>query len=1361
MPKPISSSSLIITAIIGFLIFAALVADLGGTPLKEWVDLAHLKQGLYCLNKGLWNQTWEHLRQALTIGKYTFGMMLFLIILGVVRFIHESKIPTPVRSEDVSSGKDTRLQKHLVEQLGKKIFNQAPYPIELVDQKVEDEIEKIRKARFFVEFDSFKSSLVLGNRLLERGIFQGSDEIRGRALAWCARFLARSEEVDQAGEFLALAKTIGDSPETKIAEAFIISQKGDKAAALKTLAGVGSPASRTAGLMIVAHHDSSNGAIKWMTDAGFEVEDLDSDGKFILLLNQLELSNWDAGTQILTALNDADYQKTPILHHFAAVTKLLSAVPIEFRPVVLKQVPFDASGFPLASDAVAMDARCEAHGRFLDAVDAARQLSCHSTAKSDDLYALWLELMDPAKATNGRNRLKEQLRDPKLALGLVHFALQFGLKLDWNAVERDIEQQIAINGGMTTEAATARYALVFKQKTPEDAANYIAQYYDQLAAHIDTQLMRLRQIELLSRSGLGQKANDRLDRFISQGISAEEEAYLRGVITQAVGSDPIEALKAQYKATKDLSDLTNLVNELEIRRQWDGVCEYGAKLFECTHSLLDAERLVNAFNNTQKSGPLVEFLILNADLISQSKILQMSYAWGLYNEGSLIESRTALAELKDNSEDQNYRTLHVNLIIATGDWPSLSTYIANEYQNRENRNAYELMGAAQLASHLDLPHARDLITATAEKAGDDAGLLAGAYFLATSMGWEDDESVFQWLERAAELSGDDGPIQRKVLKDVFEHKQDWDRRESEAWRLLGKGEIPIFLASQSLNRSHVSLTIFLALANLSETDPRRRAAIPAYSGTRIPKQLDIAGSTIAIEANALLTLSFLKILDKSLDAFKTAYIPHSTLTWLFGERQKTAFHQPSRIKNAHQVRHLLATDMLEKYDPSTDSSSDLATQVGDELAALIAEAEKVREDDNTQRIVVRSSPVHRLSTFMEEEADLSSHAPVLSSCLAVVKKLRQKGQITAEEEKRAGAYLQLLEKPWPDQPEISDGAMLYLDSLAITYLLHMGMLGRIKTAGLRALASPKKISEANDLISYEGISEEVNEAIEHIRVVLSSRIESGQVRVGRRPSFDEVGEKPTSEHPTFEIIAMAPYCDAAIVDDRLLNQHEKLSDSSKAATIYSTLDLLDALASTDVISKDDHLEYRTKLRRGGYFFVPVSEGELDRYLTASAVVDGSLVETAELKAVRESVLRVRMCDWLQLPKELPWLNEILKAYIRVLKSLWVDGTDVAECVARSNWIADQLDIRGWAHSFGPDRGDNVIRIGRGPLILLFLMPPLEAKQDIVSAYWNWLEERILSPIKEYFPDLYTWLLDSQRRQVSEMAETKVAKGDAP
>ena len=1234
-------------------------------------------------------------------------------------------------------------------------------PTDLVDQIIEGELENLKKSRFFREFDRTGATLRLGKRLIEGNLSGGSANVRGQALAWCSRILSPSKDFERAEEFLALAKTLGDFTETKIAEAFILSQKGDKASALIALADIDSEVAHSAGLMIVAHHDGAKYALNWKNAAGYTIEDLDSDGKSFLLIYQLQLGCWDEVAQTVGTFSESDFKETPILYHWTGLATLVPTIPKDFRPLVLTQVPFAVADFRLSSDDDAMEARRASHKYFLNAVEAAKLLACPHAARIDDEYALWLELRDPNLKAQGENRLESKLRNPSTALGFVHYALQFGIKLDLDAVERDIERSIAINGGITIDAALARFALAFTQQTPEENANYIARYHNQLAAHIDTKLMRYRQIEMLSQAGLIERANEELDRLLEAGITSEQESNLRGIISEAQGIDPIESRKSQYETTKSLGDLINFVEELEGHQHWDELCEFGRHLFDETHSLVDAERLVNAFNNTHRSGELVDFLKENNSLLSQSNHLRMSYAWGLYHEGALLESRNVLSELSADAGSPNYRALQVNLGIATGDWASLAAYLANEYRNMGARSAHDLIGAAQLALHLGSPYARELAFEAATKAEDDSAVFAAAYFVATSAGWEADPQVFKWLEKAAELSGDDGPLQRMSLKDIFDRKPEWDRRESETWRLLAQGQIPIFLAAQSLNRTLIDLTTFPALANLTETDPRRRSIIPAYSGKRMQLAFDVKGKTIALDATALLTLSFLKILDVALDAFETVYIPHSTLGWLFEERQKASFHQPSRIVNAHQVRDLLATELLEKFKSSTVASSNLSDQVGDELAALIAEAEKVRDGDETQHIVVRPAPVHRLSTLMEEEADLSAHTVVLTSCMAVVEKLRQKGQITADEQKRARAYLQLHEKPWPSQPIIADSATLYLDDLAIYYLQHLGFLGKLKAAGLTAVVSPKEASEVATLISYERISEEVMDVIERIRISLNSRIESCQVKVGRMLNFDEFDGKSVSEHPSVGILSLAPHCDIAIIDDRFFNKHANLDSDGALAPVFSTLNLLDALVEADVISEDDCLEYRTRLRRAGYVFVPFSADELERYLRESTVAKGKVVETAELKAIRESVLKVRMSNWLQLPEEASWLDRTIKTFVRVLKNQWRSEPDLDNITARSNWLVEQIEIRGWAHSLMPESADNTIRIGYAAFVLLLLTPPTDTQQNVVDAYWSWLEERVLVPIQEQSPEVYERLVDWNRKYVAELAKNKLSEGQHP
>ena len=1261
-----------------------------------------------------------------------------------------------IKSNKINSGDDS-----INAIAGRDVNIFANAPTELIDEKIEEEADRLRKSRFFQEFDSEAQSLRLGRRVMEGDLSAGTDGAKSHALARCARALAFSDKLEAAEEFLSYAKTISDSINLKIAEAFIISLKEDKPSALQILASIDSNASRSAAFMLINHFDGSEKALNWLSDADYEVEDLDSDGKHTLLLQQLLLDYLDDAAQTVNRLSSKDFDETPVLNHIVALATLAPVIPPDYRAFAFTLPPFEAKSFPLASDTAAIGARRKAHQHFLDAVEAANQLGLARAHRISDEYALWLELRDPEQAIHGRKRLENKLSDPSLSLGLVHFAIQFDVKLDLEKVEQNIAKSIAINGRVTSDVTSARFALAFTQPNPTETAKYFDQYSEQLKSHNDPKLIRFYQVELFSRAGLVDRANSVLDQLIEEGITLAQTSNLRRVITDAEGiSNPIESRKAQYAETKALNDLINLVVELGENHSWDDACEYGGLLFEETKSIEDACRFANALINAHRSANLVRFVDNNVNLLEQSYRLRMLYAWALYQEGMFLQSQAALVELKANAENEDYRQLQVNLWIATGAWASLSTHVNDEYQKKDCRSAKSLLNTAQLALQIGSSLAKELSVEAVAKANDDPAILSSAFGIASNAGWESDPDVRPWLKRAIELSSDDGVIQKISLKELLDQTPEWESRESETWNFLTKGEAPTFMVAQSLNRSLVDLTIFPAFTNLNETDPRRRAAVSAYSGKRTPLVFDVSDKIIAIDATALLTLSFLNILGAVLDAFKTVYIPHSTLGWLFQERQKAKFHQPSRIEDAHKVRNFLAKGALKEFIPSSVGNSELSKQVGSELAGLITEAEHNSESDNSQRIVVRSAPVHRVSSLMEEEADLSKHSAVMSSCLAVVQKLKEKGQLTAKEENQARDFLTLREQPWPEQPEIADGATLYLDDLAISYLLHLGLLGKLKVAGLSAIVSPREVREADSLISYESISGEVESAIEHIRVNLNSRIESEKVRFGSLDSSSGAfSGQSYSEHPCKGILSLAHQCDLMVIDDRYLNQHANVVSNDVQAPVLSTLDLLDSLVETGVLTDDDNLESRTRLRRAGYFFIPVTEDELEQCLDKADTVDGKVIETAELKAIRESILRVRMSHFLQLPEEAPWLEGSLKALVRVLRKLWIDDANFEGVTARSNWLAEQIDIRGWAHRLIPENADNIVRTGRASYVLLLLSPPIGVQQKVLDTYWNWAEETILVPVKEQYPEIYEWLVDFYRNQTAKFVENQFLEED--
>ena len=675
-----------------------------------------------------------------------------------------------------------------------------------------------------------------------------------------------------------------------------------------------------------------------------------------------------------------------------------------------------------------------------------------------------------------------------------------------------------------------------------------------------------------------------------------------------------------------------------------------------------------------------------------------------------------------------------------------------EYERRAERSAEDLIQDARLAIHLGLPRGRDLLTEAASRGAEDAEVLAAAHLLAVNAGWEDDRVVRGWLKRAVELSGTDGPLQKMSVADLVARRPSWERQASKTWDLLMRGEAPMFAAARLLNRSLAGMLILPAVMNGYEQDPRRRAVIPAYSGGRNYAASSVEG-TLGLDPSALLTLGYLDLLQIGLDSVEKVMISHGTMHWLFEERQAIRFHQPSRIRDARRVRDLLSEGKLERMVRRSESDDELDALVGEDLGPLLREAAAGRAHGEEQCVVVRPFPVIRAGSLLKEESvDLTEYEGVLASCGALVKALTKRGQLTAEEAMRSRGYLRQHEKPWPREPEIAHGATLYLDDLAVAYLLHLGLLERLILAGFRPVLSARCVEEFDDLIEYQRHAQEVEVVIERILSEVSARIATGKVLINRRVRNDTQGRRVMEGHPSFDFAAMTERCDAVIVDDRFFNKHEYVEANGRRVPILTTHDLIAGLEASGRIDASRARVSRYRLRRSGFLFVPLISDDLRFHLMSAEIHDGNVVETAELKAIRESILHARMGRWLQLPRDAVWVDASNREFLHVLRSLWESRDDVAGARARSTWILEQIDVRGWAQSLGGVAGETLVTEGRGVHLPALCAPLAGVDDKVKTAYWKWLEETVLGPIKEEDGAAYSSIVDKYREVIGETVE---------
>jgi len=569
----------------------------------------------------------------------------------------------------------------------------------------------------------------------------------------------------------------------------------------------------------------------------------------------------------------------------------------------------------------------------------------------------------------------------------------------------------------------------------------------------------------------------------------------------------------------------------------------------------------------------------------------------------------------------------------------------------------------------------------------------------------------------------------------------------------------MFLAANSLNQSLFTLMLLPSLRNQTENDLRHKRQIPIYSGMRQKIDCDFSG-VIGFEATSLITLGFLDLVKLVFDTFAEIHLPHSICRWLFNEKDQAQFHQPNRFRNAHAIINFLSLNSVSVLDSSATMNDELSEQVGDELAKLIAEAENINSEDDNQNIVIRSSPVYRLSSLMEEEANLEQHYTVLSSCQSLVHKLQQINKITHREGLDASTYLQSVEKPWPNQPEIKNGATLFFDDLSIEYFIHIGLLDKLVAAGFKVILSPKIIARMQELISYESLSNKALEIMEELRLVINIGIKSGKVKLEKKQLNDNLEESWIVDHPTASLVELVENCDALVTDDRFINKSAFYGDISSKTPIFTTLDLIDYFTSSGILSLSDQIESRTKLRNAGYLFISVTEDELMGQLQLSKIVDGKINETAELKAIKESLLLVRMGEWLQMPNEAFWLNSVLNVFVSVLNDIWLKEADVSIAEAKSNWILENLNICGWAYVFGDKKGLNMIKYGYAKYIFRVLLPPIGISPKSEKAYFHWIERSLLDSIRRQDSDLYLQIVEIYKSKILNVATKSNERGES-
>jgi tetratricopeptide (TPR) repeat protein len=1238
-------------------------------------------------------------------------------------------------------------------------FGPDPYVEQAHNEAAARELNLLCKQRSLSAERVHRELLSLAQRVTDGDLRHAKLAIRTDVYYWTARVHAtQPETVTVAKQYLEQLHQASPDTDTRLIEALILETAGDIDGALRFLRDIDTPDGRATFFRTLFRARGEETALSWFDDqperdhASF----LTGIGWSNVALCLAQVGRWEEAADRLATAH-VHIEEWPDLAFLEGVINAAILLPVEWRQYALEMQVFNQEMHTLEG-AEADQRRARAKVCFEKAGTLLSDIGQDTRAQGAQYWLLWLRLTDPNPAVvrEARREVDEGMKEGQKAVFLILFAQAFSIDFEDGPLRRYLSQRAQM-GGLVGQELMADLLLAELRMPPREFAEYLEReeiLFTQVAP--ESMLAGMR-IEALAKDGQIVKARDILEAHGDTFVEYERQR-LRALIVTHEGSDPRAELEALYHQTDDLLDLKNLINHLRDVRDWVALQLLLQELFGRERTLDNALQLISGMRQQPQPdyAAILTFLEANQDMVERNLDLASEQAWALSHVGRLKDAEAINRKLLERRNNSIDLWLDTNLALQSGDWERFPVIINRAWPIREALDPNLLMHLASFAAEADTTanRALDLVKLASGNAANNPKILLSAYRLGVQLGRED-ETGAEWLARAIELSSDEGPVWRVNVRTMAEEmlpkRREQARRIEHEWL---RGKIPLHAAAHEFHQPLSRLLIDLPRKNADQPDGRRRTVVPIISGARQLVPIEPSW-TVGFDVTSLMVLHYLGLLNKTIDALHRVVLAPDTMVQLLNERRSVRFHQPSLVRKAEAIRALIDRGDLKMAPSVPNSPAWLVDEVGRDLAELLAAARA------SGGRVVHPSPIHRLSTFGEVEAELREYAACLVSTSAFTAVLRTRGAIDGETHTRARQFLQAHDRD-PNQeadPTLLDRP-LYLDDLAVGYLQEAGVLQVACRRGLTIFVHSSTKDAQSALIEAHREGARLAETLDELRIVLRDAIESG--RAAFLPRHHIPGEETGIGwlHKVAPALAQlfrdASACDAVCVDDRFFNRHTTFTDEGgHTVPMVCVLDLLQSLEDWNVINAQERQRALYKLRQAGYGLIQVPPDELEKYLRDAAIdQDGQVRESAEMRILRQTLMRIRSLDMVELPAEAGFLEKIQRGCLVVIRQLWADEALPAERAAMlSDWAwrhvaPSPLD---WARNISePLRpGDMPEAFARH---LAWLLQPMRVNPERYEAFRNWVEEEVLAPLLPANADLVDRLVRMVRADIERLSE---------
>ncbi|HVY82725.1 MAG TPA: SMEK domain-containing protein [Steroidobacteraceae bacterium] len=1161
----------------------------------------------------------------------------------------------------------------------------------------------------------------LARDALGQGSEQLSEPLRRRILLRAARSAALTRDVETAERLLAAAIALKGTDTDLPAKARIAEARGDVEGAIRILRDQHDADSISTLLSVLARGRDDAVALAWLADQHVSIGALTSNGALTLVGIYLHGERIDDARRMLDELSDAQLTESPYLLLLRGVVGIASVFSKPDQRLITGGMPLQPGNATPVLPEAQLAARLDAAISDLQRVQSAiRELKLPQTMRVAEAYALWCELLHPHRRANALAQLRRDMLEPAKAVHCVQFAFAFDDEFDPRQLDEWLRRREATVGLDDDEL---RATLVIRMHgDPAPVAQLIAAHRARFQAIFGEAQALIIEVQALAAAKDATSARvllnagkDLLDSVALSRLEVE--------VAKAEGADPIVEHLRAYEATRTTEALRSLVTALAQQADHRALGQYAELLYAETGDPRDIARAARAFAGAGDYENFLRIMDAFPFLRNRDPQLKRRYAWQLFERGRLQESRRMAEELRADSAVRDLN-LEIALAIETGRWEALGVPLATYLDQPEAHDGLTLIRAAHLAYEAGHGPFQQLTEAAVRNSPNDAQVLLGAYTLAMESGLEEIRPEAQdWFRRALELSGPDGPVQKFELKDLLTRQAEWSAHSQTIDDAIIRGEIPLVIGAPALRTTMVEAILGNFERNSGLADPRKRSLIPLFSGRRTPSRIgDIR--RVALDISAVLVLGWLGLLPRVLGFFDRVLLPAGLLQDLFQGRRRARASQKSQLLRARHVQDLIGHGL--KVLPSSNSAATgLSEEIGVELATLIEAAQA------NNGVVVHPAPVHRLGLEDVRNVDMSAYASQLTDLHALLDTLKALGAVDQHTELTARRYFDIQAQRWPHPVEPERTQPIYLDGLSIAYLQTTHLLDTVVRAFDNVYVHKSVEDEAAATLDAERRAGEMLHTIDAIREAIGQADAAGKIVFGPRSARADKDE--LRESSTLHLLSDLLDAEAVIVDDRALNKELIATDGKNhQARAVTTLDVIEELHARGEVTDDERLTLRHRLRVAGAALIAVDSDEIRR-----AAERNSVHESAEFRAIRESIALARMRKAPRFPSEVPWLVAVALATKGAIQDVWKRSNDTERAASLADAI---LDIRPnivewlscWEGEPPPLWAEAVVRSMTASLML-----PIELTQaNVRQAYNEWLEQRILGPMRTLEPERY-------------------------